>query len=146
MKRVVLIVMCLLTLLPFGGCKTKKQDQPETKSIGTVTLRSSIVHADVWLLPDTEQNRKTTLWGTAAAADVKAGESRAAALCEPGGSGLYLFRMIDADGFYYAANGLTLKAGWTVEIKGSDLQAMTVEVTDETGKLQNTYDVFAAKL
>ena len=146
MKKVVLIVMCFLTLLPFGGCKRKQPNPPESRRIGTVTLRSSIAQADVWLLPDTQKNRKTTVWGAASAAGVKAGETRTAALSEPGDNGLYLLRMIDADGFYYEANGLPLQAGWSVEIKGDGLQSMTVEVTDETGERKNTCKLFAAKL
>ena len=74
------------------------------------------------------------------------GESREAPLCEPGDDGQYIFRMIDTDHFFYSANDLTLKTGWSLEIKGYELHSFVIEVTDENGEMINTYEVFAARL
>lgn len=146
MKQAVLIVACLFTLLLLGSCQTKEPNNMTSNKQGTVTFINEVKDADVWILPDTQANRKTTLWGTATAAKVKTGESRVAPLTEPGDDGLYLFRMIDADGFYYSANGVKLQANWSVTIRADDPHTVTLEVTDETGTLQNTYAVFSAKL
>ncbi len=146
MKQAVLIVACLFTLLLLGSCQTKEPNNMTSNKQGTVTFINEVKDADVWILPDTQANRKTTLWGTATAAKVKTGESRVAPLTEPGDDGLYLFRMIDADRFYYSANGVKLQANWSVTIRADDPHTVTLEVTDETGTLQNTYAVFSAKL
>ena len=118
----------------------------EITSNKTVTFINEVNEADVWILPKTEKNLKTTVWGAPTVSKVKKGESRPAPLCEPGNDGLYMFRMIDTDSFFYSANDIILEAGWTLRIKGDDLQSFTVEVTDESGVLKNTYKVFAARL
>lgn len=144
MKKVLLIMVCLLTLL--CGCHTKEQNNVNQTESKTVTFLNGVTDADVWLLPDTPANRKTTVWGKATLPQVKTGESRALALCDPGDDGRYLLRMIDTDGFYYAANGVALAAGWTVQVKEDDAHAVTATVTDETGAVKDTYEVFSAKL
>lgn len=112
----------------------------------TVTFINGLRDADVWILPETKENLKTTLWGKATAAGVKTGERRKAPLCEPGDGGLYILRMIDTDRFFYSAGGITLRAGWTMEVRGAGLHAVTLEVTDENGVLNHSYKVFAARL
>lgn len=146
MKKAVCIAVCLLTLLLCGCTKKEQNDMKTIKSSRTVTFVNGMPDADVWILPETEQNLKTTVWGTASASEVKTGESRPTPLCEPGDNGLYLFRMIDVDGFYYSVSSVTLQAGWRMQIKGEDLHAVVLEVTDENGDLQNAYTVFAARL
>ena len=149
MKRTVLIALCVLTLLFICGCDTKKQNETEVTNnmTGTYfTFINEVAEADVWVLPQTEENMKTSLWGTASASKVKTGESRQTPLCAPGDDGLYIFRMIDTDSFYYSANGITLEEGWILRIKEADIMQVTIEVTDENGTLMNTYEVFSAKL
>lgn len=142
MKKAACTVMFLLLLLLLCSCQTEEPSKMEN----TVTFINTVTEADVWILPQTARNLKTTVWGTATAEKVKTGESRKAALCEPGNDGLYIFRMIDTDGFYYSANGISLKADRQLRIKESDTHEFSLEVTDSNGVLQNTYDVFAAKL
>ena len=146
MKKAVCIAVCLWTLLLVCGCGAKEQNDMENKNVQTVTIVNDVRIADVWILSDTQQNRKTTVWGTATAAGVKTGESRQAPLCEPGDDGLYLLRMIDTEGYFYSASGITLNAGWTIRVQGDELQTVTAEVADENGVLRNTYKVFSAKL
>ena len=105
----------------------------EPKSIGTITFINSVSDADIWILADTEANRKT-------------GESRQEPLCEPGDEGLYMFRMIDTDKYYYSADHIAIEDGWSVEIKGEELHLITIEVTDGNGAFVNSYEVFAARL
>ena len=112
----------------------------------TIKFINAVKEADIWLLPDTPQNRKTTVWGKATAAAVKAGETREIPLCEAGEDGAYLLRMIDSEHFYYSANGMVLEPGYTLEVAGEDLHSMTATLKDESGKTLQTSEVFAARL
>jgi rhodanese-related sulfurtransferase len=132
----------------FGGINTWTGEIVEGSAMEqqTVWFLNGVKDADVWILPQTESNLKTTVWGTATASKVQTGERRETSLCAPGDGGYYMLRMIDAEHFYYSANSITLKAGWTLEIKGDDLHSVTLEVSDENGALVSTYEVFAARL
>ena len=144
MKKAVLIFVCLFMLL-LCGCNLKEQSDMENKS-GTVTVINKVKDADIWILPQTEKNLKTTVWGTATVSKLKTDESRQAPLCEPGDDGLCIFRMIDTDSFYYSANGIKLENGDTLEIKENKEQAFALEVRDENGRVKNTYEMFSARL
>ena len=145
MKRVIGIALSILLLL-FGGCTLWEQVSMENTEYLTVTVVNDVRDADIWILPATAANLNTTVWGTATAAKVSIGESRLAKAAISEETALYMFRMIDADDFYYAADSLVLEEGWTVRIFGEDLNAIAIEVTDENGVLRNTYEVFAARL
>ena len=145
MNKGVLIAIFFIMLLSLCSCKSPK-DNNEIVKHSKINFINNVNDADIWILPDTEKNRKTTLWGTAGASNVKKGERRVSPLCEPGDEGRYIFRMIDVDSFFYSADGIELKEDWTAEIKGDDLNSITIEVTDENGTLKNTYKVFAARL
>lgn len=140
MKRTIIYLIATLLLC---GCKANNTD---TVSDMYITVINGVKDADIWILPETEENLKTTVWGTATASDVKTNESRKAPLCEAEENGLYIIRMIDTDKIFYSADGIMLESGWTVHIKGNDLRSVTAEVTDENGVLRNTYKVFAASL
>ncbi len=144
MKKAVLIFVCLFTLL-LCGCDSKEQSDMDNKN-GTVTVINKVKDADIWILPQTEKNLKTTVWGTATVSKLKTDESRQAPLCEPGDDGLCIFRMIDTDSFYYSANGIKLENGDTLEIKENKEQAFALEVRDENGRVKNTYEMFSARL
>ena len=130
-------------MLLLCSCKTNQTAPVNNK---TVTFINEVKDADVWILPETEENLKTTLWGTATVSGIKKNESRKAPLCDAGEDGLYIIRMIDTDSIYYSAGGIALESEWTVRITGNDLHSIMVEVTDENDVLKNTYSVFAASL
>lgn len=146
MRKKILTAVCIFSMLLLCCCTSKETETMETKSIGTITFINSVSDADVWILADTEANRKTTLWGTATVSKITKGESRQAPLGEPGDEGLYMFRMIDTDKYFYSADHIAIKDGWTVEIKGEELHLITIEVTDGNGDPAGTYEVFAARL
>lgn len=112
----------------------------------TVNFINDVKDADLWILPETEKNLKTTVWGTATASKVKYGESRKVPLSEPGDDGHYILRMIDTDGFFYSVGGIALESGWTIHIMENDPRSVSVKVTDENNIIQNTYEVFKARL
>ena len=123
-----------------------KQQQSTQNTQQTVTILNEVQTADIWILPDTEENKKTTLWGSATASQLPAGESREVGLCEAGENGCYLLRMIDTESFYYAAGGITLNPGDTLVVQGEVLQSVTATVKDAGGSTVKTYEVFSARL
>ncbi len=146
MKKVVSVAACLLTLIVLCSCQGKERSEMKSKTNSAITVVNKLTDADVWILPQTAKNLKTTVWGKATASKVKTGESREAELCEAGDDGLYILRMIDTDSFYYSANGLKLQAGRTITISEDDAHFVTAAVTDESGAVVNTYEVFSARL
>ena len=151
MKKTAVIAVCILTLLLLCSCGAKEQNNMNTTTQATtaaqsVTVVNGVQDADIWLLPHTEENLKTTVWGKATAPQFKAGESRSVPLCESGENGKYLLRMIDTDHFYYSANGIALKAGDTLRVTGDNIAGVTAKVTDVSGAVVATYEVFAARL
>ena len=147
MRKALSILLCLVTISLFCGCNTTKESETMTTTTDrTITLINSVNEASIWVLPDTEANRKTTLWGTATVGKLQADSSCQAGIDKPGDNGLYLFRMIDTDKWYYSSDNVLLEDGWTLEIKGDIKTSITIEVTDKDGALNATYEVFAARL
>ena len=136
--------VCFLALLLLCGCQVKERIEMEPTSTKSVTFVNEVRDADAWILPQTAANLKTTVWGTATVPKAKMGESREVPLGEAGDGGLYIFRMIDVDGFFYSANGIVLEDGWRVKVGGED--GVVLEVRDGGGGLQNTHEVFVARL
>lgn len=145
MKKAVSVMLCLFILLLFCNCSTKESEPVQTTYDRSVTVVNGINEADIWILPKTEDNLKTTLWGTATAGKVKLHETREISLGKPGDNGLYIFRMIDIDKMYYSAEDIVIEDGWTLEIKGGSLDAVSIDVIDKDGNT-TTYEVFAARL
>ena len=150
MKKLVPFAACLLLGAVLFGCGKKpaapEQPKPATADGPTVTIRNDLAEADVWLIPDTEANRKTTLWGTATAGKLALNATQDVALDALGGPGAYLLRAIGTDHMYYEANGLALAAGSTVRLcPGEGPGSVRVEVTDAAGKTE-AIDGFAGRL
>ena len=107
----------------------------------SVSFQNEVEEADVWLLPQTEENLKTSLWGTPSAGALGKGESAELTLTNPEYAEAWLVRIIDRDKAYYSAQDLQLEDGYTVVFKseGSKFDAV-IEVQDASGNL-----VFSAK-
>ncbi|MBQ1356122.1 MAG: hypothetical protein IIY72_06535, partial [Solobacterium sp.] len=84
---------------------------------GTITFVNEVTDTDVWILADTEENRKTTVWGTPAVRGLKVNTETEAQLCEPAENGLYLIRMISAGKMYFSADDVVLEDGWTIRFR-----------------------------
>ena len=143
-KTAFLFGLILIMILPLSGCK--EENTLSTSNGRTVTFINDILEADVWILPDTEANRGTSRWGTSPVRKAGTGTPLQAPLCDPGDNGLYLFRMIDEDGYYYSASGIELKKNWTVRILEKEFRHVVLQITDGTGEPVAEHDVFAAKL
>ena len=107
----------------------------------SVTFQNEVEEADVWLLPQTEENLKTSIWGTPSAGALRKGETAELTMTNPEYAETWLVRIIDRNKAYYSAQDLQLEDGYTVVFKseGSKFDAV-IEVHDATGNL-----VFSAK-
>ena len=107
----------------------------------SVSFQNEVEEADVWLLPQTEENLKTSLWGTPSAGALEKGESVELTLTNPGYAEAWLVRIIDRNKAYYSAQDLKLEDGYTVVFKseGSKFDAV-IEVQDPSGAV-----IFSAK-
>lgn len=146
MKKAALIAVCIIMLAALCACAGGESNETESTSGKTVTFVNGITDADVWILPETQENLKTTVWGKATLPGIKAGESRTFPLCEPGDDGLYMLRVIDTGGFFFSANGIALDDGMTLKITGDDRQALKAEVTSPGGTITVEYELFSARL
>lgn len=146
MRKAILIAICLVMLAALCACGGSENEITEPLSSKTVTFINGIADADVWILPETQENLKTTVWGKATLPGIKAGESREFTLCEPGDDGLYILRVIDNGGFFYSANGIALDDGTTLRITGDDRQSFKAEVTGPGGTVTGEYELFSARL
>lgn len=107
----------------------------------SITFQNEVEEADVWLLPQTEENLKTTLWGTPSAGALEKGESAELTLTNPEYAETWLVRIIDRDKAYYSAQDLKLEDGYTLVFKSEDSKFdAVIEVHDASGNL-----VFSAK-
>ena len=148
MKKSVIITICLLSLLSLCGCK-KESEEEIVKEVGE-TIEITFINeteetTDVWVLPDIEANRKTSIWGKAMIEKLPVG-SEDKVKVEKQEEDSYLLRVIDKDQLYYEANDIIIKEGYTLKlILDSESFVASLEVTDETGNTQ-TYEVLCASL
>ena len=140
-----ILLWSLIMLFGLFGCG--KQEDTEIKTEEPVcrfTFKNSAVEADVWIIPDTEQNRKTTVWGTAT---VKGSMPGTDYPIDPEDSDKYLFRMIDTDKMYYSADAVEIPENGTIEIRSAENSMdAELEVFDCDGNSKATYEVFKARL
>ena len=136
MKKSVIITICLLSLLSLCGCK-KESEEEIVKEVGE-TIEITFINeteetTDVWVLPDIEANRKTSIWGKAMIEKLPVG-SEDKVKVEKQEEDSYLLRVIDKDQLYYEANDIIIKEGYTLKlILDSESFVASLEVTDETG-------------
>ena len=152
MKKMVFLALLFLFGILLLGCKNREEPKmdsvpPNAENDAGITFINGVKEADVWILPATEENLKTTLWGTATIAKLKTDEAHRLSLQALGGPGDYIIRMIDTEGMYYASDRIPLEEGYSLQIKKDD-QPMSVvlEVMNADGVLVETYSVFAARL
>ena len=147
MKKLLFIAVCVIVGLLLAACRktpAKPENPAPADGVG-VTLRNEAKEADFWIIPDTEANRKTTLWGTATAAKLETGGEREITLGAPAGQ--FLLRVIDTDSWYHAASGVAIREGDALLLMPDpdNDRALILEVTSADGAAQ-TYEVFSARL
>ena len=113
----------------------------------SVTFVNEVEEADIWILPQTEENLKTSLWGTASIRQLGTGESAEVVLNDGYDAASYILRIIDDDHAFYSVNDLKLLDGYTIVFKyeGSKYDAV-LEVYDENKGLIDSRDAFTGML
>ena len=111
-----------------------------------ISFTDDVEPASVWILRDTEENRKISIWGTAMIKPDTVG-SEVSADVPYAEDAKYLFRMIDDEGIYYSGDIPELRDGWNLRIYAiDDHWNMQLDVFDETGELRYECEIFNAAL
>ena len=118
MRKLIIIMGVVSIFLCACSVKDRKTNQTDEETI-KVGFVNSVNQADVWIINNIEENRKTSTWGTASIKDAEQEKDYSVTL-EKNSDDTYLFRMIDVDGIYYESNAITLKEGYSLLIFRSD--------------------------
>ena len=111
----------------------KNSDVIRTKEV-SVTFVNGVEDADVWILPQTEENLGTMLWGTPTLGGSAKGSTETCRI--EGGAKKYIVRIIDRDEAYFAAKDFFLHDGWTVRFTtDTDKYDAALAVFDENGNV-----------
>lgn len=117
------------------------------EGIMDIKVENQLVTTDIWILPDTAENRKITVWGTATIKDFAIGDECSVGLIESDTSNAYVVNMIDEDEMYYSAVDVIINQNDKIVITpGEEDMSANVEVYDEDGTLTNSYPMFVARL
>lgn len=113
-----------------------------------VTIMSEMPEADLWLLPNTEANRKTMLWGTATFANLEPSTTYDIELISLEDADAWLIRMIDVDNVYYEFNDIQLEDGCELHLyqDANYFDMIYLDVKYANGKDPITYTGFRASL
>ncbi len=112
----------------------------------SISFVNEIQPSSVWIIRDTPENRKTSIWGTAMIKPEELGKEYTADI-PLSVDDKYLFRMIDVDGLYYDAAIPELLSGWTVKVfSDENSRNVLLNVFDDKGELRCECDVFSAAL
>lgn len=138
MKKVLLIILCVLTSMILFSCKdgddVKKNSETTSEKTISVTFVNDVEEADIWIMPHTQENLKTSLWGTATISKLNAGEKQTVSIGESEDE-KYIVRIIDKDKAYYSASEMILETGYTVQFKTDDSKYEAAIVSlDQNGK------------
>ncbi|ETP72807.1 hypothetical protein UYO_1224 [Lachnospiraceae bacterium JC7] len=113
----------------------------------TIGFVNKVMPGDVWIIENTEVNRKKSVWGTAS---VKSNEleKEYSASIRKNPEDSYLFRMIDSQHIYYALDDMILRDGYSIMIFESDseFEDIKIAVYDEKGEQTEERKVFNAAL
>ena len=111
-----------------------------------VTVVNEVEEADVWILPQTEENLKRSVWGTASVGKLGVGETAELEL-EGSDSSAWIVRIIDADHAYYSVQDLTLEDGYRIVFQSADSKFdAVIQLQDESGAVLSTSEAFVGVL
>lgn len=130
------------------GCSKQKMQAQSDKAddMIEISISNQVAEADIWVIPDTEENRKSSVWGSATLSKADTQGTQSISVQIPAGTGRYLIRMIDIDEMYYAADDIVLADHQSIVIrKGEDMSAI-VEVYCADGTPAAEYAMFVARL
>lgn len=129
-----------------GRQKKNPKEEPGVPTV-EIAVRNRIADADLWILPDVEKNRHTTLWGKATLSRADVSEDLPISVRIPSEPGTYLIRLIDSRQMYYAVGGVGLREKQTIVIEnGERPMTASVRVQDPAGEIVSAYELFVARL
>ena len=118
----------------------------ESNKTISVTFINDVEKADIWILPQTKENLKTSLWGTATISKLKPGEKKTISINDFE-EGRYIVRIIDDDKAYYSANDIVLKENYTIRFKTDETKYEAELVTlDQNGEAVSKTEAFQGVL
>ena len=134
-------LLCLFLALTLFACQKQEEDKPEETETSTtgemmkIRFVNEVEDTDLWILPQTEKNLKTSLWGTATVAMLKKEDAIEAAI-EETSDHLYILRLIDQRGALYSANDFELHDGDTIVFDAidDDFVRARLALLDKEGK------------
>ena len=114
----------------------------ESNKTISVTFINDVEKADIWILPQTKKNLKTSLWGTATISKLKPGEKKTISINDFE-EGRYIVRIIDDDKAYYSANDIILKENYIIRFKTDETKYEAELVTlDQNGEAVSKTEAF----
>ena len=118
----------------------------ESNKTISVTFINDVEKADIWILPQTKENLKTSLWGTATISKLKPGEKKTISINDFE-EGRYIVRIIDDDKAFYSANDIVLKEKYTIRFKTDETKYEAELVTlDQNGEAVSKTEAFQGVL
>lgn len=118
----------------------------ESNKTISVTFINDVEKADIWILPQTKENLKTSLWGTATISKLKPGEKKTISINDFE-EGRYIVRIIDDDKAFYSANDIVLKENYTIRFKTDETKYEAELVTlDQNGEAVSKTEAFQGVL
>ena len=148
------ILLCLFLALTLFACQKQEEAKPEDTETSTtgemmkIRFVNEVEDTDLWILPQTEKNLKTSLWGTATVAMLKKEDAIEVAI-EKTSDHLYILRLIDQRGALYSANDFELHDGDTIifDAIDDDFVRARLALLDKEGKeVKVAEDVFEGML
>lgn len=129
----------------FGRKKDEKlpnNDEIPVEKI-RVFIKNNVANADVWIIPNTEKNRKTTVWGAATAKISYKDECTADVVLSENGE--YLFRMIDYRQTFYASKCIPIMNGFSVVVSEKN-EYILLEIRDINAEIVYSEEILGARL
>lgn len=130
--------------IPIDGDGTVTHlNNPEQDAAVTVTFVNDVYDADIWILPQTEENLETSLWGTATIGKLSKGAKADIAISDIAEDDMYIVRIIDTNQAFYSANDLLLEDGYTIHFATEDRPYdSTIDVLDREGNMISSEHAF----
>lgn len=107
----------------------RKGTPSESGKTISVTFVNEVEEADIWILPQTEENLQTSLWGIATIPKLKSGVQKTVGI--NGNQEKYIVRIIDVDQAYYSANDIALDENYMIRFRTDESKFEAKLVTSD---------------
>ena len=160
--NILVLVVILAAIMIMTGCQIAKKsnqnvdinqqeeiDVSESGEPVNISVINKIKKANLWVLKDTEENRKVTVWGPATVSDFDVELEQAITVYADTAEQNHRFviNMIDEGEMYYSACEVVLEDGYRMVIReGEEIMSAFVDVYDEKENLIAQYEMFVARL